>query len=86
MGAGALRADGQFWLVYTDVKVTEGAFKDMTNYLTTAKDIRGPWSDPIKLNGVGFDASLFHDDDGRKYIVQQTWITGSTITPSMALP
>ncbi len=66
------RADGQFWLVYTDVKVTEGAFKDMTNYLTTAKDIRGPWSDPIKLNGVGFDASLFHDDDGRKYIVQQT--------------
>lgn len=59
--------------MYTDVKVTEGAFKDMTNYLTTAKDIRGPWSDPIKLNGVGFDASLFHDDDGRKYIVQQTW-------------
>lgn len=87
MGAGALWADGQFWLVYTDVKVTEGAFKDMTNYLTTAKDIRGPWSDPIKLNGVGFDASLFHDDDGRKYIVQQTTgITGSTITPSMALP
>jgi len=66
-------ADGKFWLVYTDVKVTEGAFKDMTNYLTTATDIRGPWTDPIKLNGVGFDASLFHDDDGRKYIVQQTW-------------
>ncbi|WKS99084.1 glycoside hydrolase family 43 protein [Gallibacterium salpingitidis] len=66
-------ADGKFWLVYTDVKVTEGAFKDMTNYLTTAENILGPWSDPIKLNGVGFDASLFHDDDGRKYLVQQTW-------------
>lgn len=66
-------ADGKFWLVYTDVKITEGAFKDMKNYLTTATDIRGPWTDPIKLNGVGFDASLFHDDDGRKYIVQQTW-------------
>ena len=66
-------ADDKFWLVYTDVKVTEGAFKDMTNYLTTATDIRGPWSDPIKLNGVGFDASLFHDQDGRKYLVQQTW-------------
>jgi xylan 1,4-beta-xylosidase len=66
-------ADGTFWLVYTDVKVTEGAFKDMTNYLTTATDVRGPWSDPVKLNGVGFDASLFHDDDGRKYLVQQTW-------------
>ncbi|MFC0322901.1 glycoside hydrolase family 43 protein [Gallibacterium melopsittaci] len=66
-------ADGKFWLIYTDVKVTEGAFKDMTNYLTTAENILGPWSDPIKLNGVGFDASLFHDDDGRKYLVQQTW-------------
>lgn len=54
-------ADGQFWLVYTDVKVVDGAFKDMTNYLTTAKDIQGPWSAPIKLNGVGFDASLFKD-------------------------
>ena len=66
-------ADGKFWLVYTDVKVIEGPFKDMTNYLTTATDITGPWSDPVKLNGVGFDASLFHDDDGRKYLVQQTW-------------
>lgn len=66
-------ADGKFWLVFTDVKVTEGAFKDMTNYLTTATDITGPWSDPIKLNGVGFDASLFHDNGGRKYLVQQTW-------------
>lgn len=66
-------ADGLFWLVYTDVKVTEGAFKDMTNYLTTAADVRGPWSGPVRLNGVGFDASLFHDDDGRKYLAQQTW-------------
>ncbi|KRK99815.1 Beta-xylosidase [Secundilactobacillus odoratitofui DSM 19909 = JCM 15043] len=66
-------ADGKFWLIYTDVKITEGAFKDMTNYLTTATDIRGPWTDPIRVNGVGFDASLFHDDNGRKYLVQQTW-------------
>lgn len=66
-------ADGKFWLVYTDVKITEGAFKDMTNYLTTSDDILGPWSDPIKINGVGFDSSLFHDDDGKKYLVQQTW-------------
>ncbi|MDR0884872.1 MAG: glycoside hydrolase family 43 protein [Clostridiales Family XIII bacterium] len=66
-------ADGRYWLVYTDVKVVNGAFKDCTNYLTTADDIRGPWSDPITLNGVGFDASLFHDDDGRKYLVQMVW-------------
>ena len=66
-------ADGRFWLVYTDVKVVNGAFKDCTNYLVTAEDIHGPWSEPIRINGVGFDASLFHDDDGRKYLVQQTW-------------
>lgn len=66
-------ADGKFWLVYSDVKIVNGAFKDCTNYLVTAEDIRGPWSEPIRINGVGFDASLFHDDDGRKYLVQQTW-------------
>lgn len=66
-------ADGRFWLVYTDVKVVNGAFKDCTNYLVTAEDIHGPWSEPVRINGVGFDASLFHDDDGRKYLVQQTW-------------
>ncbi|MBM6699982.1 glycoside hydrolase family 43 protein [Bifidobacterium pullorum subsp. saeculare] len=66
-------ADGLFWLVFSDVKIVNGAFKDVTNYLITAEDIHGPWSDPIRLNGVGFDASLFHDDDGRKYLVQQTW-------------
>ncbi|MCI1983153.1 MAG: glycoside hydrolase family 43 protein [Bifidobacteriaceae bacterium] len=66
-------ADGKFWLVYTDVKIVNGAFKDCTNYLTTTEDIHGPWSAPIRLNGIGFDASLFHDADGRKYLVQQTW-------------
>lgn len=66
-------ADGKFWLVYTDVKITQGPFKDMINYLITADNIAGPWSEPIKLNGVGFDPSLFHDTDGRKYLVQQTW-------------
>ena len=66
-------ADGKFWLVYTDVKVVNGAFKDCINYLTTAENISGPWSAPIKLNGVGFDASLFHDDDGRKYLIQMEW-------------
>lgn len=66
-------ADGRFWLVYSDMKVVEGAFKDGCNYLVTAPAITGPWNDPIRLNGVGFDPSLFHDDDGRKYLVQQTW-------------
>jgi xylan 1,4-beta-xylosidase len=67
-------ADGKFWLIYTDVKIVNGAFKDMINYLVTTENPEsGVWSEPIKVNGVGFDASLFHDDDGRKYLVQQTW-------------
>lgn len=65
--------DGKFWLIFTDVKTMEGPFKDCINYLTTADKITGPWSDPIELDGTGFDASLFHDDDGRKYLVQETW-------------
>ena len=66
-------ADGKFWLVYSDVKSVQGPFKDLQNYLTTAESIEGPWSNPVPLNSLGFDASLFHDQDGRKYLVQQTW-------------
>lgn len=65
--------DGLFWLVYSKVDIVNGSFKDCTNYLITAEDIEGPWSDPIVLNGVGFDASLFHDDNGKKYLVQMQW-------------
>ena len=60
---------GRFYLIYTDVKSFIGSFKDTHNYLVTAEDIHGPWSEPIYLNSSGFDPSLFHDRDGRKYLV-----------------
>ncbi|WP_071396301.1 glycoside hydrolase family 43 protein [Bacillus tuaregi] len=66
-------ADGKFWLIYTDVKVTDGAWKDCHNYLVTCDTVDGDWSEPIRLNGSGFDASLFHDTDGRKYLVNMLW-------------
>ncbi|MFO7255617.1 MULTISPECIES: glycoside hydrolase family 43 protein [Limnochorda] len=66
-------ADGRFWLIYTDVKVVDGQWKDCHNYLVTSETIDGEWSDPIYLNGSGFDPSLFHDDDGRKYLVNMVW-------------
>lgn len=66
-------ADGLFWLIYTDVKRYEGNFKDAHNYLVTAPAITGPWSDPVYLNSSGFDPSLFHDEDGRKWLVNQQW-------------
>lgn len=66
-------ADGLFWLIYTDMKRYDGNFKDAHNYLVTAPSITGPWSDPIYMNSSGFDPSLFHDEDGRKWFVNQQW-------------
>jgi xylan 1,4-beta-xylosidase len=68
-------ADGQFWLIYTNVRNTGMGrpFKDLDIFLTTTKNISGPWSDPIELNSIGFDPSLFHDDDGRKWLVNMIW-------------
>lgn len=65
--------DGVFYLIYTDVKSHSGIFKDTHNYMVTASDICGEWSEPIYLNSSGFDPSLFHDDDGRKWLVNMTW-------------
>ncbi|WP_415402211.1 glycoside hydrolase family 43 protein [Tateyamaria sp. SN3-11] len=65
--------DGLFWLVYTDVKRLDGAFKDAHNYIVTAPTIDGPWSDPIYVNSSGFDPSLFHDEDGTKYFMNMRW-------------
>ncbi|MBX2823127.1 MAG: glycoside hydrolase family 43 protein [Gammaproteobacteria bacterium] len=66
-------ADDQFWLVYTNMRRLDGAFKDSPNYITTCKTIDGTWSDPVYVNNSGFDPSLFHDDDGRKYFINQQW-------------
>lgn len=65
--------DGKFWLVYSNVKSLRAAFKDTPNFLTTASSIDGPWSDPVFLNANGFDASMFHDQDGHHYLVNMVW-------------
>jgi xylan 1,4-beta-xylosidase len=75
-------SDGLFWLIYTDVKrygrTTVGgaggaSLRDFHNYLVTSPRIDGDWSDPVYLNSSGFDPSLFHDEDGRKYLVNMLW-------------
>jgi xylan 1,4-beta-xylosidase len=75
-------ADGLFHLIYTDVKrygrlsqpgASGATFRDFHNYLVTSARVDGPWSDPIYLNSSGFDPSLFHDEDGRKYLVNMLW-------------
>jgi xylan 1,4-beta-xylosidase len=75
-------ADGLFHLIYTDVKrygrtsqpgASGASLRDFHNYLVTSSDIDGDWSDPLFLNSSGFDPSLFHDDDGRKYLLNMLW-------------
>lgn len=74
--------DGLFYLIYTDVKrygrttvagVTGASLRDFHNYVVTSMRIDGEWSDPVYLNSSGFDPSLFHDDDGRKYLLNMLW-------------
>jgi xylan 1,4-beta-xylosidase len=50
-----------------------GQVKDCHNYLTMAPAVEGPWSDPISLNSSGFDASLFHEPGGKKWLVNMLW-------------
>ncbi len=68
-------ADGRFWLIYTTIRTAalDRPFKDIGIYLVTAPDISGPWSEPVALNAIGFDPSLFHDTDGRKWLVNMRW-------------
>lgn len=74
--------DGLYHLVYTDVKrygrttvggASGASLRDFHNFLVTSPAIDGEWSDPVYLNSSGFDPSLFHDDDGRKYLVNMLW-------------
>jgi xylan 1,4-beta-xylosidase len=64
--------DGQFWLVYSIMR-EHRAFKDVRNYVVTTKNIDGPWSEPIFLNASGFDSSLFHSVDGKKYVLNMVY-------------
>jgi len=66
-------AHGKFWLIYTVMRTRTGPYKDMVNALVTADSITGPWSEPVYLNSRGFDPSLFHDDDGKIWVVQIRW-------------
>lgn len=61
--------EGTFYLVYTDVKTKKGRYYNNHNYLVETTDIYGDWSEPVYLNSTGFDPSLFHDTDGKKYLV-----------------
>lgn len=64
-----------FYVIYGVMNSMNARYFDVDNYLITASDIKGPWSEPIYLHSAGFDASILHDDNGKKYIVSLEWET-----------
>jgi alpha-N-arabinofuranosidase len=60
-------SNGTFYVINTlvDGKTRSG------NFIVTATDPAGPWSEPHWLESQGIDPSLFFDDDGR------VWYTGT---------
>lgn len=53
--------DGTFYMITTNVSDPLG------NFIVTAENPAGPWSDPYPLGSEGIDPSLFFDDDGKCY-------------------
>lgn len=54
--------DGKFWIVNTCIECGG-------NFVITATDPAGPWSDPAWLDFGGIDPSLFFEADGTAWIV-----------------
>ena len=55
--------EGMFYIINAN-------FGDKGNFIVTAEDPAGPWSEPYWLDDVpGIDASIFFDDDGKAYVM-----------------
>lgn len=64
--------EGTFYIITTNVYSPVDPTKPakMVNFIITAKDPSGPWSEPHVIDGApGIDPDLFFDDDGKTYFV-----------------
>jgi alpha-N-arabinofuranosidase len=71
---------GVFFVINTHVSQGHNTLKSaadhLANFVVTATDPTGPWSEPHWLDDApGIDPSLFFDDDGR------AWYTGNRVPP-----
>ncbi|GAA1532271.1 alpha-N-arabinofuranosidase [Microbacterium ginsengiterrae] len=65
--APTIRHDGEvFWIVCTLVDQADPSRGG--NFVITADDPAGPWSDPIRLDADGIDPSVAFDADGRVWM------------------
>lgn len=61
-------SEGLFYLVYSNVLEFESGSFDAHNFLVTTRSIFDEWSEPVYLMSGTADLSLFHNDDGRKWM------------------
>lgn len=80
-GVGGLMAptiryhQGTYYIINTNLA-------DKGNYIITASDPAGPWSEPHWMEDVpGIDASLFIDEDGQAYVIGigNVWDNGTGV-------
>jgi xylan 1,4-beta-xylosidase len=71
--------DGLFYVINTcvgnDYSTLVTSSGHERNFVVTAADPVGPWSEPYWLDATWIDPSLFFDDDGR------VWYTGNRVPP-----
>ncbi len=62
---------GLFYIITTNVYYhQESNTTDFVNFIITAKDIKGPWSEPHVLEGApGIDPDIFFDEDEKVWYV-----------------
>lgn len=68
-------SNGTFYIINAN-------FGDKGNFIVTAKDPAGPWSEPHWMDDVpGIDASLFFDHDGKAYVMGtgDVWDNGAGV-------
>jgi len=63
--------DGVYYIITTNVYYNEQKGEaEMVNFIITAENPAGPWSNPIHIKGApGIDPDLFFDDDGKVWYV-----------------
>jgi len=61
--------NGRFYMITTNVGQKKGDLPPLQNFIVHTDDIHGEWSEPILLDQLGIDPSLFWDDDGKCYYV-----------------
>nr|WP_321306941.1 family 43 glycosylhydrolase [uncultured Sphaerochaeta sp.] len=61
--------DGTFYLVTTNKNIP-------MNFLVTAKQIKGPWSEMMPIHTKGIDPSLYFDEDGSCFYTSNGLIDG----------